>query len=91
MRMVNKVTLSWYKTKKVGWAEQLLFKARTKSLEVNKRTYRWNENMKRMCMDETMERMFLECEGYANEREVLFAVVSESVEGNEWRAAVGPT
>lgn len=40
---------------------------------------------------ETLEHMFLECEGHANEREVLFEVVSESVEGNrlnEMRADV---
>ena len=34
-----------------------------------------------MGVDETVEHMFLECEEYANEREVLFEVVSEAVGG----------
>ena len=37
-----------------------------------------------MGVDEFVERMFLECEGYANEREVLFEVISDFVEGTEW-------
>ena len=84
-RMERKETLKWYKTKRMpkrnmiydsSWAGQLLFKARTNSLEVNVRT-RWNENRQRMCMqcgmgvDETVEHMLLKCERYANERKVL--------------------
>ena len=71
-------------------AGQLLFKARTNSLEVNVRTYRWNENRQRMCMqcgmgvDETVEHVFLECERYANEREVLMECVSKAVGVSEW-------
>ena len=71
--MERKATLNWYKTKKMpngelsydgSWADQLLFKARTNSFEVNVRTYGWNENRHRMCMecgmgvDETVEHMF---------------------------------
>ena len=99
MGIERKATLNWYKTKKMAkselfyegsWAGQLLLNARTKSLEVNLRTNRWNKNMQRMCMqcgmcvDETVVHMFLECEEYANEREVLFEVVSEAVGGNVW-------
>ena len=86
--MERKATLNWCKTKRISkselfydgnWAGKLLFKARTKSLELNVRTYRWNENRQRMCMqcglgvDETVEHMFLEYEGYANERAVDFS------------------
>ena len=55
------------------WAGQLLFKARTNTLEVNVRMYRWNEKKQRMCMqcgmgvDGTVEHMSLECERYVNE------------------------
>ena len=99
MGMERKATLKWYKTKRIpkselfydgSWAGQLLFKARTNSLEVNVRTYRWNESRQRMCMqcgmgvDETVEHMFLECERYANEREVLMECVSEAVGVSEW-------
>ena len=76
-------------------AKQLLFKARIKSLEDNVRTYRWNENRQRICIqcgmgvDETVEHMFLECEGHANERRVLFEVISESVGGmNEMKGVL---
>ena len=77
----RKATLKLYRTKKTpkselfyngSWAGQLLFKVRTNSLEVNVRTYRWNDNGQRMCMqcgmgvDETVEHMLLECEEYAN-------------------------
>ena len=37
-----------------------------------------------MGVDETVEHMLLECEGYANEREVLFEVVSEADGESEW-------
>ena len=61
-----------------SWAGQLLFKARINSIGVNVRTYRWNENKQRMCMqcgmgvDETVEHMLLQYEGHANEIEVIF-------------------
>ena len=35
-----------------------------------------------MSAGETVEHMFSECVGYANERKVLFEVVNESDEGN---------
>ena len=37
-----------------------------------------------MGVDETVEHMFLEGEWYANERKVLFGVVSQAVGVNEW-------
>ena len=52
----GKVTLEWYANRECpnyvryydgSVGSQLLFKARTQSLEVNARTYRWNENRKK--------------------------------------------
>ena len=49
--MENKETLQWYKDKNKprwescydgSWEAKLLFKAKSESLEVNSRTYRWD-------------------------------------------------
>ena len=97
--MSGKSTLKWYEKKvkpmNERWYDgsrggQLLFKARTQSLEVNARTYRWAENGTRVCMqceaevDETVEHMVLECLRYAEERAEMMDVVNEAIEPDVW-------
>ena len=81
--MVGKSTLHWYARKEKPEMERcydgspnstLLFKARTQSLEVNARTYRWSETGSKMCGvcgdgDETVEHVMVECGGYDEMRE----------------------
>ena len=67
---------------------ELLFKARTKNLEVNSRVYRWaNEGSKtrRMCdreVDETIEHVMLQCTRYERERAEMMEVGSETGDRN---------
>ena len=68
--MVSKKTLEWYRMKVVpevvsyyfgSWGCELLFKARSQSLEVNARTYRWNADKSReckMCSTEQVESVY---------------------------------
>ena len=81
--MEKKKTLEWYKEKKEPRYERwydgslggdLLFRARAQCMGVNARSYRWSESQSKTCQmcemgeNETVEHVFLECEGYANER-----------------------
>ena len=96
------VTLEWYANKEYpnyvryydgSVGSQLLFKARTQSLEVNARTYRWNENREKRCMkcdldeDETVMHVVVECDKYDVERERFLNVLRNECEEHkivEW-------
>ena len=87
--MERKVTLEWYKEKKVprwenyydgSWEAKLFFKAKSGSLEVNGRTYGWNDGEKWWCekcsgeetpIREDIKHLILECAAYNNERTEL--------------------
>ena len=94
-----KPTLAWYERKECprhewcydgSFGSQLLFKARTQSLEVNARTYRWSESGVRMCeqcdrgVDESVLHVVLECERYDRERQRLLDSVVQLVGQDEW-------
>jgi len=100
--MNEKETLVWYAKKEcpkfVRWYDgsvgsQLLFKARTQSLEVNARTYRWNEGGIKKCMncdlneDETVMHVMVECDRYDAERQSLLNVIGRECDDQkvaEW-------
>ncbi|KAF2359639.1 hypothetical protein FHG87_009599 [Trinorchestia longiramus] len=71
---------------------QLLFAVRCKALSVNKRTWRWNEGNRRLCLqcnrglEETVEHLVLECSKYEHERGRLMNVVHEQYGENKWNA-----
>ena len=84
--MKSKMTLKWYKSKKspgsehvydCSYSSELLFKARSQSLEVNARTYRWNAEGSKECKvcdtraEESVFHIIVKCVGYEREREVL--------------------
>ena len=92
--MQTKSTLEWYRRKECpkcewwydgSWGGELLFKARSQSLEVNARTYRWNESKSKECdmcacgMDETVYHVIVECESYMEERSELMQVVKREL------------
>ena len=85
--MNGKSTIEWYRTKDEPKCErfydgsrsaELLFKARTKSLELNSRTYRWENDGDKSCKmcdsgkDETIEHVLLECVKYEQEKVCLW-------------------
>ena len=96
--MNRKSTLNVYKNKKnpcveefyvSDWRSKLLFKARTGSLEVNGRTYRWSDKSEfcECCTSrekETIEHMILSCEGHENERNVLFERMKGIIGEEKW-------
>ena len=97
--MAAKPTLEWYMEKPKprhelfycgDFASQLLFRARTQSLEVNARTYRWSENGSKECkccdlsVDENVEHIILDCPRYACERENLESNIREELGLEEW-------
>ena len=100
--MENKSTLEWYREKGVpkyesfydgSWGSELLFKARSQSLEVNGRTYRWNTDGSRLCKVcrnlevESVYHVIVECVGYERERQVLIEAVRAEIGGDifdEW-------
>ena len=80
----GKSKLQWYESKVKPAAErvydgsfgsELLFKVRSQSLEVNARTYRWNEDGSKECkvcamgVDESVYHMIVECAEYERERQ----------------------
>jgi hypothetical protein len=102
--MSTKSTLEWYERKARpmserwydgSWGSQLLFKARSQSLEVNARTYRWNESRSKVCEmcdlneNETVVHVLVECNRYERERTRLLEVLEGEVGSlitNEWFA-----
>ncbi|KAG0725737.1 hypothetical protein GWK47_038027 [Chionoecetes opilio] len=98
--MSEKSTLEWYRRKDQpryerfydgGYGGDLLFRARTKSLEVNSRMYRWKNDGSKVCemcvtgVDETVEHLMLECERYEYARTQMLEVVVGEVGVEEWR------
>ena len=100
--MQGKSTLQWYDSKEKpaavrvydgSFGSELLFKVRSQSLEVNARTYRWNEDGSKECkvcamgIDESVYHVIVECAGYMRERQEFMTNV-RSMEGsdifNEW-------
>ena len=99
--MESKSTLVWYREKEVpkceryydgSWGSELLFKARTQSLEVNGRTYRWNTDRNRMCKMcnieevESVYHLIVECEKYDMERQVYIERVRGEIGENIFAA-----
>jgi hypothetical protein len=102
--IMSKATLEWYEGKERpkcerwydgSWGSQLLFKARSQSLELNARTYRWNERRSKSCEacdlneDETVVHVLVECSRYEDERARFLRVLESEVgrmEMNEWFA-----
>ena len=97
--MSEKRTLEWYRGKDRPRSESfydgshggdLLFRARTKSLEVNSRVYRWKNGGSKVCevcergVDETVEHFLLECEGYGDARDRMCGVVIEEIGVEVW-------
>ena len=94
----RKSTLSVYKHKKHpcveelyegDWKSQLLFKARSGSLEVNGRTYRWSgksENCEwcALGVKETVEHLILKCSGHELERMNLNESMKEVIGSDKW-------
>ena len=100
----QKSSLDWYALKECPKTEpcydgslgsELLFKARTKSLELNSGTYRWENNGEKTCrkcdtgVDETVEHVLLECVKYERDREHMLNVVKEAVGPDRW-AEISP-
>ena len=97
--MIGKSSLEWYRKKEQpghescydgSYGGDLLFKARTKSLEVNSRTYRWANDGNKLCMvcergvDETVKHLMMECERYEHERARMREAAIEDIGVEEW-------
>ena len=96
--MGTKSTLNMYRSKEKpryegcydgSWGSSLLFKARTGSLEVNARTYRFNGrgNMCEWCEgreNETVAHLVIECEGHEYERGMLIGNLKEVLGEEKW-------
>ncbi len=95
----EKVTLAWYRYKEKpkrecmydgSYGSELLFKARTMSLEVNARTYRWSESGIKTCEqctsgeDETVKHVIVKCSKYEMERNVFINEIVREIGMNEW-------
>ena len=96
--MKNKKTLTWYECKrKPGrecvydgvYSSELPFKARSPSLEVNARTYRWNAENSKECkgcsvhIEESVFHLIVECMGNESEKMALLNVL-KAVFGNDF-------
>ena len=103
--IATKETLNWYSYKQCPKHEifyngdegsSLLFKCRTQSLEVNFRTYRWNEERTKLCskcrpnliVDETIRHLMAECAFYNEERESFMSRVIEIVGREQWNQLI---
>ena len=91
--MNGKSSLAWYREKEKpkrewmydgSYGSELLFKARTGSLEVNARTYRFSESSVKVCEkcrsgeDETVKHTIVKCAKYERERGALIdGIVNE--------------
>ena len=93
-KMSGKSTLEWYRGKDRpgyescydgSYGSDLLFKARTKSLELNSRVYRWTNGGSKTCIvcesgeDETIEHMITECDRYVDARARMLNIVKEQI------------
>ena len=65
-----------------SFGSSLLFKARSGSLELNSRTYRWNENQTKLCIkcnegvEEDLSHVVIHCEKYDCARDVFILKVA---------------
>ena len=97
--MEQKSTLKWYKLEEKPKMEsfycgdkksELLFKARTCSLETNSRTYRWNESKTKLCLkcnlheEETIEHLLRNCPFYSDHRDTFIDNMKLKVGESEW-------
>ena len=95
--MNTKSTLEWYREKDKpkceifydgSWGSELLFKARSQSLEVNGRTYRWSADGGRLCNVcesrevESVSHVIVECERYEQERRIFIEHVNKEMNEN---------
>ena len=69
-----------------SWGSELLFKARSQSVEVNGRTHRWSADRCRLCKVcgsrgvESVFHIIAECEKYEQERQVFMDEVNTGME-----------
>ena len=96
--MIGKSTLEMYSKKPSPRRETfydgsfngtLLFKARTMSLEINSRTYRWNDEGSKLCQvcgrcDKTLEHVLAECPAYSDVREEFMGWIVTLIGTDEW-------
>ena len=100
--MENRETLQWYKDKNKprwescydgSWEAKPPFKAKSESLEVNSRTYRWNNGGRWWCEKcsneenprrEDVKHIMLKCEWYNEEREEWERKISHEIGIEEW-------
>ena len=96
--MEGKNTLELYKGKEKPMKENFydgsfestfLFKARTGSLEVKSRTYRWSLDNSKICAtckkeEENIQHLLAECEGYSAEREVFMGEIVDVIGQRKW-------
>lgn len=68
----------------------LFFKARSKSLKMNSRVFRWASGGSKIChmcewgVDETIVHMLLECHKYERERMGMREIVTQEIGIEEW-------
>ena len=101
--MENKSSLKLYSSKgkpkkeifyNGDWGSSLLFKARSNSLEVNDRTYRFRESRDRNCMvcnmrvRETLDHLFVECPAYEQARDGVTRDFKDLLGENEFREII---
>ena len=94
--MEEKCLLGWYRVKKRSGREwfndgsfgsDLLFKARTKSLELNSTTYRWMNEENTVCdegVDDTVDHLFQNCSSYDRQRREMLEEVVREIGTGEW-------
>ena len=92
----RKATLKWYKRKQrpegVAWhvgdvGSKLLYKARTRTLEVNGRNREGEDPRCRSCrmgVEETVEHVIVECSSYENHRARLMTAIKAAIGEEEW-------
>ena len=98
--MKKKPTLKMYFDNKIkpqkeiyydgSFGSSLLFKARSGSLELNSRTYRWNENQTKLCtkcnegVEEDLSHVMIHCEKYDWARDQFILKVKEIIGRERW-------
>ena len=96
--MEGKSTMNMYKLKEKpnaesfydgSWNGTLLFKARTRSLEVKCRTYRWDPDNSKMCRacnqeEESLEHFMVVCSAYEGIRREFVADIKGVVGVTDW-------
>ena len=101
--MEKKTSLKWYKFKEKpktlkaydgSQGAEILFKARTNSLEVNERKKRWGEEVDERCEycndkkkieKETLEHVIIECQEYKENRKIFMEEIKKEIGEKEWQ------